>query len=265
MKELKIIVCIKEVPDPEGPSSAFEIDSEAKEVIPVGIPPVINPFDESALEAALLIKDNYKGRVIAVSMAEKTVSPVLKKALSVGVDELIILEDGHYKDLNSTSVAYVLSAAIRKIGGYDVILVGRQAADWNFGQVGSIIAGILQIPSISLVQKVKIEDGKVIAEKLGRNGYEIIKAPMPSLIVVTSGIGDLRLPSLKDIKEAYKRPFNVWHLADLDIDPQRLQARSIYRLLPPPSRRRECVFIDGESPQEKGERLALKLQENKVI
>lgn len=265
MKELKIIVCIKQVPDPEGPASAFTVDSEAKKVIPMGIPPVINPFDENALEAALQLKEKYGGRVIAISLGEKLAKPMLTKALGVGADDLILLEDERFDGIDSYSIAYVLSAAIKKIGEYDLILAGRQAGDWDFGQTGSILAEILRIASISLAQRVKVEDGKVVVEKLKRNGYEIVKTSMPALITVDSQVGDLRYPSLKSLIVARKKPLTFWGIRELEVDPQRLEARRIYRFSPPPSRKRECFFIESETLQEKGEKLALKLRQDKVI
>jgi len=263
----KIIVCIKQIPDPEGPPSAFVIDSQGKKVIPQGIPPVINPFDENALEAALRLKENSGYKVVAISMVEKATMAVqvLRKALAVGADELIILGDEHFKDLDSYSAAYVLSSAINKIDDYDLIFVGRQAADWYFGQVGLTIAEILHIPSISLAKCVSVDDGKVVVEKVRPNGYEKVKAPMPTLITMGSEIGDLRLPSVKDINDARKKPLTVWNMMDLRIEPHMLETRKISKLFFPPSRLRKCVFIDGQSPQEKGENLALKLREDKVI
>ena len=265
MKELKIIVCIKQVPDPEGPSSAFEVDAEAKKVVPVGIPPVINPFDENALEAALQIKDNATAKVIALSMIEKSATPVLRKALAVGADEVIVLQDERFRDLDSYSTAYVISSAIKKVGEYHLILVGRQAADWNFGQVGPLISEFLQIPCVSVAQRVRVEDGKVVGEKLKRRGYEIVRASMPALITVSSEIGDLRYASVNRLKDARQRPVTVWNSADLEIDLCRLEVRKIYRLLPSPSKERQCVFIEGQFPHEKGENLALKLREDKVV
>jgi electron transfer flavoprotein beta subunit len=100
MKELQIIVCIKQIPDPEGPADAFKVDSEAKKVIPVGIPPVINPFDENALEAALRIKNQFDAKVTVLSMGEKLAQPVLRKALAAGADDLVLLMDQHFKDLD---------------------------------------------------------------------------------------------------------------------------------------------------------------------
>jgi len=264
MRELKIIVCLKQVPDPEGPPSAFKVDSDAKKVIPEGIPPVINPFDENALEAALRLKDSCGGKVIAISMGEKLVKPVLRKALSVGADELILLEDVHFKELNSYSTAYVLSTAIKKIGEYDIILAGRQAGDWDFGQTGLIVAEILQIPSINLGKKLRVEDGKVVIEKLKRNGYEIVRTSMPALITISSEIGDLRMASVKAIKDAREKPLTVWGIPELEVEPQRLAVREIYRLSAP-SRERKCTFIEGQALQEKGENLVIKLREDKVL
>lgn len=264
MKELKMIVCIKQIPDPEGPSSAFKVDPEAKKVIPVGIPPVINPFDENALEVALRIKDVHEIKVIAISMGEKLAQPVLRKALNAGADELILLQDEHFQDLDSYSTAYVLSTAIRKIGVYDLVLTGRQAGDWDCGQTGLIIAEFLQIPSINLAQKVKVEDGKVVVDKLKRGGYEVVKAPLPALVTVSSEVGDLRLVSLKDIKAARTKPVSVWNITDLEVAPGRLHRREIYELYAP-RRERQCTFIEGRSPKEKSENLAIRLRADKII
>lgn len=265
MKQLTFVVCIKQVPDPEGPGSAYEIDTAAKKVMPVGIPPVINPYDENALEVALRLKDLVGGKVIALSMSDKPATPVIKKALSVGADELIMLEDVHFTDLTSYSTAQVLTAGIKKIDNYDVIFSGRQAADWDSGQVGLLIAEILRIPGINLAQKVEIQDGKVTVEKLKRVGYEIVRAPMPALITVSSEAGDLRLPTLSAIRDARKKPVIVWRMADLGLAPNLLKKNRIRTLSPPPSRLRNCIKIEGGSSQEKAENLILRLRHDRVL
>lgn len=263
--ELKIIVCIKQVPDPEGPPSAFQIDMEEKKVTPVGISPVLNPFDENAMEAALKIKDTLGAKIIAISMENKPAMSVLKKALCVGANELVIINDDNLKNLDSHSTAEVLANVIKKIGEYDLILAGRQTADWGFGLTGATIAEILQIPIISLAQKIEIKNDTAIVEKLIRNGCEVVKTSMPALITVSSEIGDLRLFSLQALKEVRNKPVTTYTLNDLTIDPTTLEYSVIEQINPPPSRERDCVFIEGESPEEKGEMLALKLREDKVI
>lgn len=261
----KIIVCIKQVPDPEGPPSAFQIDQEEKRVNPVGISPVLNPFDENSLEAALKIKDFLGGKITAISMENKPAMSVLKKALSVGADELVIIKDDNFKDIDSHSTAKVLASAINKIGDYDLILAGRQTADWSFGITGATIAEILQIPLVSVAQKIEIENDNVIVEKLIRNGCEVVKTSMPALVTVSSEIGDLRLFSLQSLKEARNKPVTTYTLNDLAIDPKTLEYRIIEQISPPPPRERDCVFIEGESPDEKGEMLAVRLRQDHLI
>lgn len=265
MKAPTIVVCIKDVPDPEGPSSSYEIHSETKTVVPVGIPPVINPYDENALEVAVRLKELLGGKVIAVNMSQKAATPVLKKALSVGADELILLEDPLFKDLTSWSTALVLSKAVEQIGDYDLILTGRQAADWDFGQVGLLMAELLEIPGINLAQKVELGDGSITVEKLKRSGYEVVSARLPALVTVSSEAGDLRLPTLKAIQETRKKPVTQWNAEDLEIDASLLQTKNISVLTRPPATKRACAFIEGDSSQEKGENLALRLRQEKVI
>jgi electron transfer flavoprotein beta subunit len=264
LKPLQIVVCIKQIPDPEGPVDAFQLDSGAKKVIPVGIPPVINPFDENALEAAIHIKDTYGAKVTAMSMGEKLAQPVLRKALAAGVDDLILLVDQHFKDLNSFSAAYVLSMAIRKIGAYDLILTGRQAGDWDFGMTGLLVAEMLQIPSVNLAQKVEIGDDRILVEKLTRDGYELVKTPMPALITVSSELGELRYISIRALQSVRAKPVKVYGVEDLNIDIQKLSTRKILNLSAFQGQR-ECKLIEGDSHQQKGEKLALKLREDRVI
>lgn len=264
MKPLGIVVCIKQVPDPEGPVDAFQIDSEAKKVIPVGIPPVINPFDENALEAAIQIKDIYGAKVTAISMGEKLAQPVLRKALAAGADELILFADPHFKDLDSYSTACILSKAIKKIGAYDLILTGRQAGDWDFGVTGLLIAEMLQIPSINLARKIEMRDGGIWVEKLTRDGYELVKTTMPALITVSSEIGELRYISIQVLQSVRAKPVELYGAKDLDLDIQRLTARKILNLSGFQGQR-DCRFIEGDSHHQKGENLALKLREDRVI
>lgn len=264
MRPLQIIVCLKQVPDPEGPLEAFKIDPEGKKVIPIGIPPVINPFDENALEAALRLKEDYGAKVTAISMGEKLAHPVLRKALAAGADDLILFMDTHFKDLDSFSTAYVLSKAIHKIGTYDLILTGRQAGDWDFGITGLLIAEMLQIPSIHLARKIERREDELWVEKLRPDGYDLVKVKTPVLITVSSEIGELRYVSIRSLQSVGKKPVTIYGANDLNLNLQRLRVRKILNLSPFQSQR-ECRFIDGESHQQKGENLALKLREDRII
>lgn len=264
MNELKIIVLVKPVPDPECPPSSLEINDGTKQIIPVGVPPVINPYDENALEAALRIKDTTGARVITLSLVERQPGGVLHKART-GADESFVLLDGAFKDLDGLSTASVLAAAIEKIGGYSLVLAGRQAADWSGGVVGPLVAGILGIPCVTVAKGVSVQGDKFIVDKMRRTGYDVLKVPMPAVVTISSEIGDLRLFPLRAINEARKKPFTTWSATDLGLHADKLAPRNIVNLSPPPSKKRDCLFIGGQTVEEKAEALAMRLREDKIL
>ena len=144
---MNIVVCVKQVIDPEAPPASFKIDAANNAVVPPsGVSPVLDPYAEYAVEAALRLKDSVGGKVTAVSQGPSHIRDVIKKPLGMGADELILLEDEVFADGDSWSTAYALAMAIKKIGEYDLILCGREASDSNSGQVGSGLAEILSVP-----------------------------------------------------------------------------------------------------------------------
>jgi electron transfer flavoprotein beta subunit len=264
-KMIRMNVCMKQVLDPEAPLSSFKIDPEAKRAIPKGVPPVLNPFDENALEAALKIKDAQGGKITVISMGRNLAKPVMRKSLAVGADELILLEDDVFEATDSYCTAYVLATAIKKIGEYDLIFCGRQAADTDAGQVGSGIAEILGITSITLAQRVEVGNGKVTVQRITPDGYEVIQAPVPALVTVGGEIGELRTANMKAIMEAQKKQITVWNAQDLGVDLSLMKRSNLLKLFIPVREGPECQITAGESPEETGANLALKLREDKII
>ena len=123
-----MIVCVKQIADPEAPSSSFKIDEAAKTMVPAqGVSQVVSPFDEQAVEAALRIKDAQGGKITVISLGKNFVMDVIKKPLSMGADELILLQDPAFEGGDSHSTAYALAMAIKKVGQFDLIFCGRQA------------------------------------------------------------------------------------------------------------------------------------------
>ena len=146
---MNIIVCVKEIPDPEIPPSKFKLDKECKGVIPPeGIPPVINPYDEQSVELALQLKEKYAGKITILTIGEETSKAVVKHALSMGADEGFLLWGESFEGMDSFAVAEVLGRAIKKIGSFDLLLCGRQAADWDEGLTGAILAEKLNLPLV---------------------------------------------------------------------------------------------------------------------
>jgi electron transfer flavoprotein beta subunit len=257
MKEPRIIVCAKQIPDPEAPFSNVTVDVEKKEVV-VDAPDVISPYDENALEAAIRIKEAMGGKITVLSMGRKVSDTVLRKTIAAGADSLILLEDPLFERLQSRSVAYVLSCAVRKIGDYDLILTGRQAGDWDSGQAGLILGELLGIPSISLARSVKVRDGRVVVEKTVPVGYEVVEANLPAVVTVSNEVGELRYVARTKMLALLRRPMVIpkWGTKDLALDAEKLKKVHLVELSPPADMRRECVFIEGATPEDTAGKLA---------
>ena len=262
---LHIIVTAKQVLDPEAPASTFKVDPESKRAVPAqGVPPVINPYDENALEAALRIKDANHCRVTVVSLGEKLAKGVLGKCLAAGADDLFLLEDELFKDLDSYCSAFVLAVAIRKIGGCDLILTGRLAADTTAGVVGSGIAEMMQIPSVTVAGRIKIAGDGVKVERVIADGSECIEAPLPALVTVSHELGELRKVSLRELMAARDKPITLWSCRDLGIESLPIRRMRLLDLSVPRKEIR-CEIVEDVSDEETGSKLALKLREAKLI
>jgi electron transfer flavoprotein beta subunit len=244
----------------------FEVDIKAKRVLPLkGNPPVLNPFDENALEAALKIKDSHNSTSITVlSMGRSLPKPIVRKSLATGADELVVLEDDTFDDLDSFSSANILTAAVKKMGGYDLILCGREAADTDAGQVGSGMAELLGIPSVTLASKIEVADKKLRVERVLSDGYEAIEVPLPALVTVTSEMGSLRSAVLAGIIAAQKKPLKVWNAQELGVNPSRFRKITLFKLFQP-VRESKCEIINAADPEEAAGKLALRLKEIKII
>jgi electron transfer flavoprotein beta subunit len=266
---MNMIVCCKQIFDPEAPPASFKIDAANNKVIPpTNVPLVISPFDANAVEAALKIKDAQGGKITVISMGNNLDVKVAKSPLSMGGDDLVLLDDKAFENGDSWSTALVLSAAIKKIGEYDLILCGRQAADWDAGQVGSGIAQILGIPIISLAKKIEAADGKIKVERVLADGYQVVEAALPALVTVSNEIGEPRIAKLQGIMAAGKKQPIIWKPADLGLEESQLgpnARKTVLLKLFQPVRESKCEMVEGESAAEAGEKLADKLREAKLV
>jgi electron transfer flavoprotein beta subunit len=260
---MNIIVCVKQVLDPEIPPAKFKIDPEAKQVIPPpGVPPVISVYDERAVEAACRLKDKHKGKITVISMGSEKASDVIKHAISMGADDGFVLSDGVFENLDSFGTAHVLAKAIQKIGAYDLVLCGRQAADWGAGQVGSILAEMLGIPVVTLACDIEGVDNNIRVKRIVNDGFEILEAPMPSLVTVSSEIGLPRLPAGMRLMLARKKQIPIWKAQDIGAESSQLDkgnAHTEVTSLSVPLRKTECELITGATPGEAAVTLASKL------
>ena len=266
---MNMIVCIKQVIDPEAPPTSFKIDSSGNKVTPpAGVSPVVDPYAEYAVEAALKVKDASGGKITALSLGSNQLRDIVKKPLAMGADELVLLEDEAFDDGDSWSTAYALAAAIKKIGEYDIVFCGREASDWNAGQVGSGIAEVLGLPSVTLVTKIDIADGKAKVQRKTDEGYEVVEVSLPCLITASNEIGEPRYPTIKGIMAAKKKEPVIWKPADIGVDVAQTGAQGRHARLEKlfqPVREGKCEIIEGEDLEEAAVNLAQKLREAKVI
>lgn len=264
---LHIVVPAKQVIDPEMPPSAFKIDAEAKSVVtPPTFPPVVNGFDEYALEAALRIKDQQEVRITVVSVGDQFDLKIMRKTLAMGADSLILCQDAAFANTpDSLVMARILQAAVGKIGDYDLIICGRQASDWDNAQVPLYLAELLDLPCLPLGRKVDVTDGKVQVEQLVPDGFVLTEAALPALVTVSNELGEPRYPTMRNIMTANRKRPTTWRLADLDIDPALLTPQIEILDVAFPERREACEFIEAEDAAEAARKLAQTLRDAGLI
>jgi electron transfer flavoprotein beta subunit len=218
---MKIVVGIKQVPD----TTNVKINPETNTLIRDGVESIINPFDMYAIEEALRIREKHGGTVTVISMGPPQVENSLKEAISLGVDDVLLITDRAFAGADTLATAYTLAAAIKKLGGADIILMGKQAIDGDTGQVGPGVAEHLDMVHVTDIRKVdEIDPDKktIILERLLEDGYVKLKTPLPVLMTVVKEINEPRLPSLKGKMKARKAEVPVMTANDLDIDTERL-------------------------------------------
>lgn len=212
---MKMIVCIKQVPD----TTDVKIDPKTGTLIREGVPSIINPDDKHAIEEALRLKEKFGGDVAVISMGPPQADDALREALAMGVDEAILLSDKAFAGADTLATSYTLATAIQKIGDYDIIICGRQAIDGDTAQIGPQMAEYLGIPQVTYVQDVEIKGKNLIVERALEDGYERIETSLPALITVIKDLNEPRYPSVMGIVEAYReREVKVWTAKDIDVD-----------------------------------------------
>jgi electron transfer flavoprotein beta subunit len=216
---VKIIVCIKQVPDPEH----ARMDKESGTVVREGVELMINPFDLYAVEEGLRLKEKMGGEVIAISMGPPQAEAALKEVIGMGVDRGILLTSRDFAGADTWATSYTLARACDRIGDFDIIICGKQAIDGDTAQVGPGVAAKLGIPQITFVRKIdEISKDKIKAERLVEGGYEVISSPLPLLITVVKEINEPRLPTLKGRLNAKKAVIEKWGPEDIGAEKDKI-------------------------------------------
>ena len=215
---MKIVVCIKQVPD----TTDVKINPETNTLIREGVASIINPFDMYALEEAVRLKERFGGQVIALTMGPPQAVGALREALSLGIDSAIHLSDRAFAGSDTWATSFILAKAISKISDVDLVICGKQASDGDTAQVGPGIAAHIDLSQATYVRRIDTvhldtNPRIMVVERLLEEGYELIELKLPSLITVVKEINEPRMPSLRGKIAARKAIITIWNNKDLEL------------------------------------------------
>ena len=194
-----------------------------------------------AIEEGIQLKERFGGNVIVVTMGPPQAEAALREAISLGADEGILVSDRAFAGSDTWATSYTLAAAIKKIGGFDLIICGKQASDGDTAQVGPGIAAHLDLPQVTYVKKVEnIDEKHAKVERMTEEGYEVVETPLPCLLTVVKEINEPRLPSLKGMMRSKKAEIKKLIKDDLDVDEEGLglngSPTQVVKIFTPPPR-----------------------------
>lgn len=263
---MNILVCLKQILDPEIPARDFRIDAGRREAERGAANLVTNIFCENALETALQFRErNGDANITVLSYGEPSVEDSLRKALAMKADRaaLVLSEGNHNPD--PLTVARVLAAAIRKLDAFDLIMTGREAGDWGAGQTGGLLAEELGLPCVSFVDSIAREGSALRLKRQTDTGWEMVEAEPPVVITITNDEHNVpRIPKVRDVMMSYRQPLTKWTLDELGIDASEARAGNNYYEVAElfiPQKETSCEFVKGDTLDEKVEAFARRIVE----
>ncbi len=260
------VVCIKQVPD----TQELQVDFDAGAIKREGVPLIVNPFDEFAIEEAVRLKEAHGGTVTALTIGPLSADEALRTALAMGCDAAVHLRDEAFDGGDTWATAFVLARAAENVGAYDILLFGKTTFDGDTGQVAPRVAALLELPMLNFVAKIdEVDfDAKTVkVERLLEAGREIVRAPLPAVISVVKEINEPRYPSLMGIRKAKKVEIPTWDAAALGLDKDKVGSTGSFskleRIYRPPARAGGDI-IPGE-PADAARTVAEKLIDRGII
>lgn len=264
---MHIVVCVKQVPDPEISPRDFRLDPHTNRPVQAGARLVMDSYAENALEMAIQLRDASPGATVtALCLGDKPADEVLRRALAFTANAAVRVWDPSGADLDGPAVAHVLGRAIQAIGGADLILTGRQASDVEQGLVGPIMAEELDIPSVSLISQIEIAAGRGRVVRETEDGHAVVSVALPAVFTITSSNSNApRLPKTRDVMMARSKPIRLLGLADIGVKPERLSPGVQLERALVPQDDSQCEILTGVDGTEQASRLVGRLQELKVL
>ncbi|WP_223588385.1 electron transfer flavoprotein subunit beta/FixA family protein [Neobacillus bataviensis] len=220
---MHIVVCLKQVLDPEITPKCFKIDPETNRPENADTDLVLDSFAENALELAIQLRDKTPGATVtALCLGDESSEGVLRRALAFTANATVRVWDSEWESLDGQAVGHILAQTIKTLGGAQIVLTGYQASDIEEGLVGPVIAEELGIPCVTLVSELEVETENVKATVEAEGGYAVVSVPSPAVFTIISTETNVpRLPKVKDIRLARTKPITLFESEDLELDDER--------------------------------------------
>ena len=260
---MNIVVCVKQTPDTAATLAVVDRKASWGDA-----PLVLNPWDEYAVEQALLTKEAEGGPVTALCLGPESAEEALKQALAMGCDEAILIQDPAFDSADSLVASKVLAAGIQKLDSVDMVFFGKAAVDMDTGVTGPQVARRLGWPSLNLVAAVaelNSNDRTIKVERLLEEGRQVVSGPLPAVVSVVKEINEPRYPSFMGIRKASKAEIPKWSASDIGLDGDLESALTWPGIEAPAKGETKCEIIEGGDPTEIAGKLVERLLEEKVI
>jgi electron transfer flavoprotein beta subunit len=259
---MKIVVCVKQVPDTE---SRIRIAEGGASIVEQDLNWVISPYDEFAIEEGLRQKEKHGGEVVLVGLGPDRVQTALRNGLAMGADAALHLKDPVFDTADSLGVARALAGAIQGLAPFDLVLTGQQGVGGDHSQVPGLLAELLDLPQVTMAVKVEVEGGTAKVDRETEGAHETWQTSLPAMISAQKGLNEPRYASLKGIMAAKKKTIEVKDAQALGLDPGALLALTKVVALELPPSRPAVRMIEGEPEAQAKELLRLLHEEAKVI
>jgi electron transfer flavoprotein beta subunit len=259
---MKLIVCVKQVPDTE---TRVRIGPDGASIAEGDVNWIVSPFDEFAVEEALRLKEAHGGEVVLVSVGPDRVASALRSGLAMGADRALHLKDPLFEGTDTLGTARTLAAAITGLAPFDLVLTGHQGVGGDNGQVPGLLAELLDLPQVTVAVKISVAGGTATVEREVEGARETWETSLPAVISAQKGLNEPRYASLKGIMAAKKKPVELKDAAALALDAAALAPKARIVTLELPPARAAVRMIEGDVDAQVKELLRLLHEEAKVI
>ena len=259
---MKIVVCVKQVPDTE---TRVQIAPEGNAIVESDVNWIVSPYDEFAIEEALKIKEAQGGEVVVVTVGPDRALSALRTGLAMGADSAVHVKDPALDGADTLATARALAGALKTLAPVDLVLCGQQGVGGDHSQVPGLLAEMLDLPQVTVAVKLDVQDGKAVVEREIEGARETWETSLPAVISAQKGLNEPRYASLKGIMAAKKKPLQVLDAAGVGLDAAAAASKVKVTAMELPPARPDAAMIEGEPETQAAELIRRLAEEAKVI